>query len=126
MQAKSIKELEVHEPIAPAELVKQCERRDKRLFAPAGTVFDAADCFRLVELGVAVPHDDECKALFANRTAEQIAATEHAARRLSAGIDPEDFARFDAGELLGYTADGRDIPGPNAKPIPDTDEDEDE
>lgn len=124
MQAKSIKELEVYEPVAPAELVSQCERRGSQLFAPAGTVFSEADSFRLVQMGVATPHDDECKALFADRTPEQIAATEHAARRLSAGIDPEDFARYDAGELLGYTADGRDIPGPNAKAIPDTDEDE--
>jgi hypothetical protein len=124
MQAKLIKELEIHELIAPAELVVQCERRGKQLFAPEGTVFTASDCFRLVELGVAVPHDDECMALFADRTEAQIAATEHAARRLSAGIDPEDFARFDAGELLGYTADGFDIPGPNAKAIPDTDEDD--
>jgi len=124
MQAKSIREIEIHEPIAPDELVAQCERRGKQLFAPAGTVFSASDSFRLVELGVAVPHDDECKAIFADRSAAQIAATEHAARRLSAGIEPEDFARYDAGELLGYTADGRDIPGPNAKVIPDTDEDD--
>jgi hypothetical protein len=124
MQAKSIRELEVHEPIAPAELVSQCERRGKQLFAPAGTVFSEADSFRLVEMGVAVPNDDECAAMFADRTPEQIAATEHASRRLAAGIDREDFARYDAGELLGYTADGFDIPGPNAKVIPDTDEDD--
>lgn len=32
---------------------------------------------------------------------------------LAAGIDPEDRERFRNGEILGYDADGNDIPGPN-------------
>lgn len=124
MKVKTIVELEIYEPTASQYLLDQCERRGKSLFAPAGSIIDDADSFRLVELGVARPHDDECVALFADRTAQQAAAAEHAARRLSAGILPEDFARYDAGELLGYDRHGNDIPGPNAKPQTD-EEDED-
>ena len=108
MQAETIRELEIYEPLAPAELVAQCERRGKALWAPVGSIIDDPDCWRLVMMGVAVPYDDECRDQTA-QTPEQVAATQHAARRLSAGIDPADFARYDSGELLGYDAAGNDL-----------------
>ena len=124
MQAETIKELEIHEPLAPAALVAQCERRGKALWAPIGTIIDDPDCWRLVMMGVAVPYDSECRDKTA-QTPEQVAATQHAARRLSAGIDPADFARYDSGELAGYDKNGADIPGPNAV-VADADDDEED
>lgn len=125
MQAETIKELEIYEPLAPAELVAQCERRGKSLWAPIGTIIDDADCWRLVMMGVAVAYDDECRDKTA-QTPEQLAATQHAARRLSAGIDPADFARYDSGELAGYDKNGADIPGPNGVSADADDEEDDE
>jgi len=108
MQAETITELEIYEPSAPSELVAQCERRGKALWAPVGSIIDDPDCWRLVMMGVAVPYDDECRDKTA-QTPEQVAAAQHAARRLSAGIDPADFARYDSGELLGYDKNGEDL-----------------
>lgn len=46
---------------------------------------------------------------------------------LAAGIDPEDRERFRNGEILGYDADGKDIPGPNwVEPDDDDTEEDDE
>jgi len=85
----------------------------KELPMPAGTIITHPDAFRLVQMGIAKPHDNECLVACGERTAEETARTEHAARRLAACIAPEDFSRFDAGEIVGYNADGSDIPGPN-------------
>ena len=123
MQAETIKELEIHEPLAPAALVAQCERRGKALWAPVGTIIDDPDCWRLVMMGVAVPYDDECRDKTA-QTPEQVAATQHAARRLSAGIDPADFARYDSGELLGYDKNGADVLAAGAIAVDEEDDDE--
>lgn len=123
MQAETIKELEIHAPLAPAELIAQCERRGKALWAPIGTIIDDLDCWRLVMMGVAVPYDDECRDKTA-QTLEQVAATQHAARRLSAGIDPADFARYDSGELLGYDKNGADVLAAGAIAVEEEDDDE--
>ena len=123
MQAETIKELEIHEPLAPAALVAQCERRGKALWAPIGTIIDDPDCWRLVMMGVAVPYDDECRDKTA-QTPEQVAATQHAARRLSAGIDPADFARYDSGELAGYDKNGADVLAAGAIAVDEEDDDE--
>jgi hypothetical protein len=64
-------------------------------------------------MGVAEPVDDECRTR-ANRTPEQMAAAAHAYERTRLGIHPEDFEKFDAGEIVGYNADGSYIPGPVA------------
>jgi len=125
MQAETITELEIYEPLAKAELIAQCERRGKALWAPVGSIIDDPDCWRLVMMGVAVPYDDECRNKTA-QTPEQVAAAQHAARRLSAGIDPADFARYDSGELAGYDSNGQDIPGPNAVVATDDDDGEDD
>ena len=80
---------------------------------PAGTVLEDPRAFRLVQMGVAEPADEEC-AMRANRTPEQMAAAAHAYTRTAAGIHPEDFVKYDAGEIVGYNSDGSYIPGPNA------------
>ena len=80
----------------------------------------------LVEMGVAVPADEEC-AIKAGMSHEAIRAAQNAYERLAHGIAPEDFAKFDAGEIAGYNPDGSYIPGPNAKSeITDATEPEDE
>ena len=88
---------------------------------PAGHVIDHPDAHLLVGMGVAIPADEEC-ARRAGMTEAQMAAAQHAARRLAAGIHPDDFAKFDAGEIAGYEPDGSYKPGPNAVHVPDDDE----
>lgn len=102
-------------PLAPDWLVKQCVRREGRLFAPPGTVYDDPSCYLLVLNGVATPADDECRAKD-TRTPEQKAAAQVALKRLQLGIHPDDFEAYAAGKMIGYDKDGKPIPGPNAKP----------
>lgn len=91
---------------------------------PAGTEIEHWQSFRLVQQGVALACDDECRRA-ADRTAEQLATAAYAYERLSRGIHPEDFDKYDRGEIAGYNPDGSYIPGPNAATF-DEDEDEDE
>lgn len=113
MKARLLIEREIHEPSAPPELVEQCQRRGKLLFAPAGTVIDHPDSFWIVKMGQAEPADEECAAKV-EMPAEKFAELQHAARRLAAGIAKEDYALFDAGIIAGYEADGETYkPGPN-------------
>lgn len=112
-------------PFAPPGLVEQCQRRGGRLFAPAGAIIDDPDCWRIVLMGQADAADDEC-ASKTGQTPEQRAATLQAAARLAAGILPEDFAKFDAGEILGYDGAGNYVKGPNWKQPVDDEEDEEE
>jgi hypothetical protein len=79
---------------------------------PAGSIDAGPDCWKLVTHGVAIPDDDEC-AKKVNMSAEELASVQHSYNRLAAGIHPEDWAAFDAGEMVGYDKDGRKIPGPN-------------
>lgn len=110
-------------PLAPPELVAQCERRGGRLIAPPGTVINDPECYKLVLNGVAVPADDECREKD-TRTPEQVEAAEAAFKRLQLGIHPDDFKAYQAGEMVGYQKDGTPIPGPNAKQKTDDDEEE--
>lgn len=112
MKAKSIRELEVYEPIATPEFLEQCERRDGRVFAPIGTVFDHPDCYLLVQMCAAEALDDECKAMTV-QTPEQRAAAMKAAERLHKGIHPDDFELYNEGKIDGYFANGDYKPGPN-------------
>lgn len=87
-----------------------------------GTVLEHPESYKLVQMGVAKPADDECVKAAGMDAAKMKAATQ-AYKRLEAGIAPEDFAAFDAGEMLGYDEDGEWIPGPNyVEPV---DEDDD-
>lgn len=101
--------------LAPDSLVSQCRREGKRLIAPAGTVIEDAECWRIVQMGQAEAADDECAAAV-GMTPEALATAQRAAKRLAAGIIPQDFEKFDAGQIAGYNADGSYKPGPNATP----------
>ena len=81
---------------------------------PVGTVIEHPDAYKLVQLGVAVPEDEECIRR-ANMTELQMAQAQQGQRRVSLGIHPEDYEAFDAGEIAGYYPDGTAIPGPNAE-----------
>lgn len=89
----------------------------------AGTVIDHPEAWELIGHGVAIPADDECR-VRAGMTEKQMAEAQYAAKRLAAGIHPEDFDRYDAGEILGYNPDGSYIPGPNAPTASALDDDD--
>ena len=99
--------------------VKQAVR-----FFRQGATLERDDCYKLVRMGIAEPVDDECRQAAA-MNGEQLRQAQHAARRLSAGIHPEDFALYDAGIITGYTPDGQYQPGLNWDQMPkDSDEDD--
>jgi hypothetical protein len=79
---------------------------------PVGTVIDNPDSWLLVTHGVAIPDDEECR-IKAGMTPAEMVQQQHVYNRLAAGIHPDDWAAFDAGEMIGYDAQGRKIPGPN-------------
>jgi hypothetical protein len=89
-----------------------------------GAIIDDPDAWKLVRFGVAEPADEECREK-AGMTPEQMQVAQHAARRLNAGIHPQDVRKYDNGEILGYRPDGKYIPGPNYKPG-ETDNSDDE
>ena len=90
-----------------------------------GAIYDAPNAFRYVQMGVCEAVDDECEKR-ANMTPDKMAAAIYAYERMNRGIHHTDFKRYDKGEMVGYNADGSDIPGPNAVTFDDVDEDEDE
>ena len=90
-----------------------------------GAIFDAPNAFRYVQMGICESVDDEC-AKRANMTEKRMAAAIHAYERMSRGIHPDDFQRYDDGQIVGYNADGSDIPGPNAATVDDDDDDDDD
>lgn len=81
-----------------------------------GAEVEHPEAYKLVGMGIAVPADEECEKR-ANMTPAQLAAAQHAAKRVEAGIHPEDYELYDSGQILGYTADGEYIPGPNAQEL---------
>lgn len=89
---------------------------------PVGTVLDHPDCWKLVKMGVATPHDEECLdvcekwAARRDQPLERLIAAASAAYPMTAkGIHPEDHAKYQAGEITGYAPDGSYLPGPHAK-----------
>lgn len=80
---------------------------------PASTELDWQDVYLLVRAGCAEPLDEEC-AIAADMTEEQLKRAQYSYKRADAGIHPEDFDAYAAGEMVGYYSDGTWIPGPNA------------
>lgn len=79
---------------------------------PVGYIRDAPDAHKLVQAGVAVPADDECRLACKMTQAEiDLAQTHYPATAL--GIWPDDREAFFADEIAGYNPDGSYIPGPN-------------
>ena len=61
---------------------------------PKGTVIDDPVAFRLVQMGVAIPEDDECEKA-ARRTPEQLKAAQAGYDKLLKGMSTSDY-RYDA------------------------------
>jgi hypothetical protein len=89
----------------------------------AGTIIEHPQAWELIGHGVAIPADDACRKR-AGMTEAQMAAAQYAAVRTLAGIHPDDFAKYDAGEIAGYNPDGSYIPGPNAPDLSVLEEEE--
>ena len=77
-----------------------------------GAVLEHPEAYKLVRQGCAVPADEAC-AIRACRSPSEIRLAQKAYERVNRGIAPEDYEKFDAGIILGYTPDGDYIPGPN-------------
>ena len=90
-----------------------------------GATVEGPEAFRLVQMGVAESADDECEQR-AGMTPEKKAAAQYSFQRLRKGIHPDDFDRYDRGELIGYNPDGSDIHGPNWISTEEIEEEEDE
>lgn len=77
---------------------------------PAGTIINHPDAYQLVQLGMAVPHDDECRRR-CGMNEEQIAAAITAQDRFEEGIvsDVEDDSDDDS-EPEGETLVAEDPP----------------
>lgn len=107
---------------------KRCPRWPDGI-QPKGEILDNPMTFRLVQMGVAEPVDEEC-AKRAGRTPEQIKAASAAYEKADRGITQKDSAAYDRGELTGYNPDGTRIRGPNYQDedsdLDELDEDEEE
>ena len=77
-----------------------------------GAIVDHPKAWKLVKLGICDPVDDECEE-WARMTPEKAARAKQAAKRVAAGIHPDDYELFDRGEIVGYNPDGSYKPGPN-------------
>ena len=80
---------------------------------PVGTIIERPDAWKLVQMGLAVPADEECSKAAA-MTDRQMQEAQYAQKRASLGIHPDDFEAYDAGDMIGYDRNGNAIPGPNA------------
>jgi hypothetical protein len=135
MQAKIIRDdievspsaelTEAEQALTVERIVWRNGRNQPATFWRQGAILERPDSYILVRMGVAEPADEECR-IAASMNAAQRAEAQHAARRLSAGIHPEDFHLYDAEVILGYNPDGTYKPGPNYDQLPTDDEDEDD
>lgn len=93
--------------------------------APVGTIIDHSDAYLLVRQGVAEPADEECEKAH-GMTPEQLERARYGYERADKGIHPDDYAAYDAGQMVGYGPDGRPIPGPNYIEEDECEEEEEE
>lgn len=87
-------------------------------YFPAGTVYDHPNAFHFVDVGCAIPADDECADAARAMTPEQRKKLEQNYRADAAGIhDAHDRELFFAGVIAGYEDIGNGQhaykPGPN-------------
>ena len=101
------------------------QREDGTHVWPAGTEEEHPNAWKRCRIGDSEPADDECRLRAAMSTKDAEKAQRHNGA-LQAGIDPKDYQRFFDGEILGYDADGNDIPGPNYIQPDEDDDDDDE
>jgi len=88
------------------------KKDDGKWYFPAGYITDLPDCYRLVQMGVAEPADEECT-LRACMTSAEMKAAQRQQDMVGKGIHPDDYQRYLDGEIIGYDEDGNDLPGPN-------------
>ena len=107
-----------------AELI---DRTTGRPFWKLGAVVevDRRGAQLLVGNGDCEPADDEAEAACGNWRANR-ASVLLSRDMLANAIDPEDRERYRNGEILGYDADGNDIPGPNWIDTSETEDDEED
>jgi len=114
-------DLEISLPVPPGH-EEQWEMRSIRRnrktvevpFVKHGAIWEHPHAFALVEMGCAVPADEECQ-IACGMSPEDIRAAMKAQEKVSLGIYPTDYEKFDAGEIVGYNPDGSYKPGPNWK-----------
>jgi hypothetical protein len=94
-------------------------------FWKRGAVLEHPEAYKLVRQGCAVPADEAC-AIRANRNPSEIRLAQKAYERVNRGIHPEDYDKFDAGIILGYTPTGDYVPGPNWNLLKQTEDDDEE
>ena len=68
---------------------------------PVGQLIAHKDAFRLVQMGVAIPEDHECRERCGMSVDEMLAA-QKAYERTNRGIHPDDFEAYDRGYMVGY------------------------
>ena len=107
------------------QYAEQIDRSSGKPFWKIGAVVevDRRGCQLLVGNGDCEPADEEAEAAckgWRDRRDDVLLSRE----MLAKAIDPEDRERFRNGEMLGYDADGNDIPGPNWVEPEDDDTDE--
>lgn len=131
MKAKLIRDdLEVapsakdREGIEVREIPRNGGIRPVRLWK-IGSIIDHPDSYILVRQGIAEPADEECRDKAAV-SPEQFARAKHAYERQRRGIHPNDFGRYDRGEISRVRPDGSYEPGPNAHLATDDDDEEDD
>ena len=93
---------------------RMTERTAGRWFWNKGAEHEHPDVWKLVFNGCAEPADEECEQRCAGWR-DGLADRLHARDRLAKGIHPDDFDKYDRGEIDGYNPDGSYIPGPNAR-----------
>lgn len=92
------------------------EQRDGRWYWRVGAQIENPRAYLLCINGDADPADEECQErveAWRQRHGVTRKMSISARERLARGIHPVDFDRYDAGEIIGYNADGSYKRGPN-------------
>lgn len=87
--------------VVKCSLVREMEHAPSGKKLPVGHVIDDPQAFRLVQIGVALPADEECR-LRVNMTEGQLAQAQAAYAMGERGIHPEDRDAYAAGWMTGY------------------------
>ena len=87
-------------------------RNDGTRYWPEGTILEDPRAYRLVQMGMGEPADDECT-LSACMSSAEMKAAQIKSEMVGKGIHPDDYQRYLDGEIIGYDENGDDIPGPN-------------
>ena len=81
-------------------------------YFPIGTIYESPAAWKWCENGMAKPFDDECREAAGMTDADVDEAHRRFVRDFEKGIQPKDWALYDAGVIVGYREDGSYEPGP--------------